>query len=61
MRGSDEIMGFAPQLQLETGTEWTIVDGAIVAPVRLNAYLSLAVTIFRTNCIDKSDGHGQPI
>lgn len=52
-----EFMEFMPQMQSESGTEVTLVEGAIVTLARLDAYLATIVTCFHDDSTDKAGGH----
>lgn len=57
IRAAHEVITFEPQLQLESGTEVTILEGANITPARFDASRDTAVTCFNYNSTDKAGEH----
>lgn len=61
IRAVHEFIGFVPELQPESGTEVTFVEGSILALARLDAYVATVVTCFSDDGTDKAGGHRQKL
>lgn len=61
IRADNECMGFVRQLQSESGTEVTVLEGIIVKLTRLGAYLATAVACFNDDVTDKAGSRRQKL